>query len=272
MMVAAICLFFPKVALAQPSTEGAPVLQFEKGLVAPLGAGDELVLQVYGQPDMSGSVLVAEDGTIPVPLVGPVAVAGMTPTDAAEAVEKSLKDGQILVHPVVMLSVVKSRRYRVSVLGEVALPGRYPIDTRTTVLELLAEAGGIKDSGADTIYILRTREDGTSERIAISVSESLSNRTNIEDTVLIAGDVINVPRAEQFSVQGAVRSPGAYRLDPDTSVLEAIAKAGGPNERGSTRRMSIQRKGSDGKYAVRSAKPADPVQAGDVITVKERIF
>jgi polysaccharide biosynthesis/export protein len=69
-----------------------------------------------------------------------------------------------------------------------------------------------------------------------------------------------------------VHNPAQYRLEAGMTVLQAIARAGGVTEKGSTSRVQIRRRGPDGKYLTLSPKSGDLVQADDVITIKERIF
>jgi polysaccharide export outer membrane protein len=63
-----------------------------------------------------------------------------------------------------------------------------------------------------------------------------------------------------------------YRLEPNMSVMQAIARAGGVTARGSERRIQVKRQGKDGQIKVFKPKPVDPVQADDIIQVKESIF
>ncbi len=116
----------------------------------PLGPGDSVSIQVYGQPDMSSTEYVADDGTINLPLVGHVPVSGLSPVDAGTKVEKALSKGQFLVDPHVSITIVQSRSQRVVVLGEVKTPGRYAVDPNSSIMDLLAQAGGLTDKAADT--------------------------------------------------------------------------------------------------------------------------
>jgi polysaccharide export outer membrane protein len=237
-----------------------------------LGPGDGLSFRVYGQPDMDSTVVVGEDGTIPVPLAGPVKVSGLSPAEAAKQVEKALRNGGFLRKPIVTLTVTDARSQRVSVLGEVGTPGRYSIDSRTTIFDLLAEAGGIKETGSDTIYVLRTAPDGSTERFAVETKRLVSDPGSKSVVLLRAGDSVYVPRAEQFFVYGEVNAPNNYRFEPGMTVLEAIARAGGLTPRGSDRRVEIRRQNAQGTYSTRTGRLADRVLANDVIRVKERIF
>src|SRR5258706_5373627 len=116
-------------ATAPPSLENRSLMQ--------LGPGDSVAVQVYGQPDMGATVYVSDDGTIPMPLVGAVQVAGISPADAARQIEGALRSGKFLVDPHVTITVTQSRSQRVSVLGEVGTPGRYTIESNDTIFDLI---------------------------------------------------------------------------------------------------------------------------------------
>lgn len=237
-----------------------------------LGPGDQVKMDVFGRPEMDGTMYVGDDGTIRVPLAGPVTVSGLSPAQAGQKVEEALKKGQFLVDPHVTFTVIVSRSQRVSVLGEVRAPGRYPIESNTTILDLLAQAGGATERSADVVYILRPDSSGALQRTPVELKMNPQDGTPPAFQTLRAGDSLFVPAAAQFYISGEVRTTGVLRLDSGMTVLQAIAKAGGVTERGSTRRISIKRKNAQGGYTVISAKPEEKIQPDDVITVKERIF
>src|SRR5579863_3173537 len=88
-----------------------------------LGPGDTVSVKVFGQPDMDGTVYIADDGTIRLPLVGSVAVLGLSPTQVGLKIEEALKAGAFLVNPHVDVTLVHSVSQLVSVLGEDNKPG-----------------------------------------------------------------------------------------------------------------------------------------------------
>jgi len=242
----------------------APLLQ--------LGPGDSVSIAVYGQPDMNGTVYVSDDGTIPVALAGPVLVAGQSPAQASARIEKALRIGKFLVDPHVTLTIVQSRSQRVSVLGQVGTPGRYSVESNTSIFDLLAQAGGVTALGSDVIYLIRHDENGKEIRYPISL-KGLANGTGaIPPQALRGGDSVFVPKAEQFSIYGEVTTPGRYPVEAGMTVIEAIARAGGITQRGSQRRIQIKRRQPDGSYSTVKAKFSDLVQPEDVINVKESIF
>jgi polysaccharide export outer membrane protein len=231
-------------------------------------------MDVFGRPEMDTTTYIADDGSIRVPLAGAVIIGGLSPSDASQKIEAALKQGQYLVDPHVTLTVTQSRSQRVSVLGEVKAPGRYPIESNTTILDLLAQAGGATEKGADTIYILRPDSQGNLQRLAVNLKGTVDSKDSAPAVLqtLRGGDSIFVPVAEQFYIAGEVRAPAVYRLESGMTLVQAIARAGGITERGSASRVQIKRRGPKGDYIVISGKPNERIQPDDVITVKERIF
>lgn len=237
-----------------------------------LGPGDSVSMQVYGQPDMTTTVNVSDDGTIAVPLAGAVQVAGLSPAEASQRIEKALKDGGFLVDPHVTLTVTQSLSQRVSVLGQVGKPGLYPIESNTTIFDLLALAGGALETGSDIIFLLRPDAAGAVQRYPINLKGLDNAKNSIPNQALHGGDTIFVPRAEQFYIYGEVTIPNKYRVEPNMTVIQAIARAGGVTPRGSERRVDIKRLTPGGAYVTVKAKLNDLVKPDDVIHVKESIF
>ena len=256
-------------AAVVPDAAGVPA---QKTPLLQLGPGDSVSILVYGQPDMSSTVYVGDDGTIAVPLAGTVQVAGLSPAQASARIESALKTGRILVDPHVSITVTQSRSQRVSVLGQVGSPGRYPIESNTSIFDLLAQAGGISATGSDTVFIIRQGGDGKESRVPVDLKGLANGNGAIPSVSLKGGDSVFVPKAEQFSIFGEVTTPGRYRVEPGMTVIEAVAKAGGITLRGSQHRIQIKRKSSNGDYTNVKAKLGDLVQPEDVIQVKESIF
>jgi polysaccharide biosynthesis/export protein len=236
-----------------------------------LGAGDSVSIQVFGQPDIT-NVYVGDDGTVSVPLVGNVQVAGISPVEAANKVAKALKDGGYFIDPHVTILVTQPRSQLVSVLGEVQTAGRYPINPRTTILDLLAQAGGVKETASNVGYLLRTDDNGHVNRYPVKLDGLTDLKDALPTSTLLGGDSLLVPRAEHYYVYGEVTTPGTYRIEPGMTVIQGIARAGGINERGTERRMELKRMGKDGQYQILHPKPGDPIQPDDIIRIKESIF
>ena len=225
-----------------------------------LGVGDALRVTVFQQPDLTTEARVSEGGTIAMPLIGEVKVAGMSTTDAGSQIAAALKRGKFLNNPQVTVAVTTLRSRQVSVLGHVARPGRYPLeDTSSQLSDVIAAAGGISAAGGDTVMVIR---DGKEERVPLLG----------KNYTLKGGETINVERAPVFYIHGEVARSGAYRVEPNMTVMQAIAAGGGVTPRGSDRRLKMRRVGPDGKLVERDASLKDTVKADDVIFVKEALF
>lgn len=239
-----------------------------------LGSGDTVQIVVYGQSDLSATVDVADDGTVPVALVGAVSVAGLSPSAAAKRIEDALREGKFVNDPHVTISVTKSRSGLVSVLGAVKTPGRYTVDSHTTVLDLLALAGGLNEENAGSMaeLVRPSPDSGPAEHYPIEIRGTPDPGSPVPYQALRGGDMLIVPEAAKFAVDGEVKSTGTYRLEPGMTVRQAIARAGGITQQGSMHRVDITRKDSNGKQLTRHAQLDEPVEPADVIHVKESIF
>ncbi len=255
-----------------PAETAAPAPAVDPQRLMRLGPGDSVSIEVYGQPDMTTTGYVGDDGKISVPLAGPVLVNGLSPVEASSRTEKALKEGGFFVDPHVNINLVQSRSQRVSVLGEVKQPGRYSIEPDTSIFELLAQAGGATENGADVGYIVRKDAQGNVNRYPVDLKNANIRKGPLQTMVLKGGDELEVPHVEQFYIYGEVSQPSMYRIEPGMTVIQAIARAGGITPRGSEHRVQIKRVGPDGKFIVAKARPGDPVLPNDVIYVKESIF
>jgi polysaccharide export outer membrane protein len=225
-----------------------------------LGVGDAVRVTVFQQPDLTTEARVSEKGTVAMPLIGEQKVAGKSTGEAAKQIADALKNGKYLKDPQVSIAMVTLRSRQVSVLGQVARPGRYALDdTSSGLTEVLAAAGGVMPTGADTVTVMR---DGQPQKVdVISKDFKLKN-----------GDTVYIERAPVFYIYGEVTRAGAYRVEPNMTVMQAIAAGGGITPRGSDRRLKMRRNGADGKVVETDAKLQDMVKTDDVIYVKEALF
>ena len=235
--------------------------------------GDQISIEVFGNDDLATTVTVGRDGTARIPLAGSVPLSGLSPSDAARSIEKALTDGQFLLNPQVTVNVVQSSGLRVSVLGEVARPGRYPIEPNSTVLDVIALAGGITEKGSNDIYIIRKNASGVPQREPVDLLRMVdSEGANSSATFVIqSGDSIEVPKAT-FFITGQVTRPGEYRVDHDMILFEALARAGGVTPMGSVSRVEVQRRGPNDEIIKVKVDKSLRIKPGDVIVVKERLF
>jgi polysaccharide export outer membrane protein len=250
----------PTFAADSPPTQGADY---------PLGAGDELKINVFDHPELQTELRVGEGGSITFPLVGEVKAAGLSVHQLEKALAHALESGGFVRQAQVSVLVEDYQSQRFSVLGQVAKPGQYALMTRTNVMGALAAAGGtINLAGADEATLLRS--DGTHVGIDLI---SLFQGDPRQNLTLTAGDTLYVPKAAQFYIYGAVQHPGVYRLERGMTVSQAISAGGGLTPRGSDRRVVARRRDyKAGKEHEVSLDRADLVQPDDVIRVKESLF
>ncbi len=245
------------------------------GAVSAVGPGDILNIVVFGQPDLTSNVTVTVDGEITVPLLGVLRVENEAPSVIARRIEQGLSGGGYLRNPKVSVEVRQVRSRVASILGEVHRPGRYAIEGRLSLLELLALAGGVRPGAAEQAVLMRRgKQPGEAEqRMEVTVGNRLVPSQEIQNIELQPGDVVYIPLAQRFFVYGEVGQPGAYPMEKGMNVMRALSLAGGLNSRASERRISIKRTDEKtGETEEIRVKPDDPVLAGDVIYVNERWF
>src|ERR1700704_1236537 len=237
-----------------------------------LGEGDSLRITVFQNPDLTTETRISERGTITFPLIGEVVIAGLTPAGAEAQIAKQLIGGKFVLKPQVSLNVVRMRSRQVSVLGQVARPGRYPLDdTSSNLSDILALAGGVSPTGDDSVTLMVTR-NGKTSKMEINVPTMYRTGDLSRNLELQNGDTIFVQRAPVFYIYGEVQRAGAYRVEPNLAVVQAISLGGGLTVRGTERGLKIHRRMSDGTLRILDARPSDSVQTDDVIYVKESLF
>src|SRR5690606_26152489 len=165
---------------------------------------------------------------------------------------------------------------RVLVVGEVHRAASYPLTGRTTVLEMLLQAGAPTPNAAPEALLVRTPPDDPSDRTVQTIAlRALQQGDLSQSAVLQSGDMLFVPRVEAplpVYVTGQVSRPGAYTLPRGAIVLHALAQAGGVTSRGSTGRIKIVRMQEDGSTVEIKVKPGDTVMPGDTVVVGRRLF
>ena len=225
-----------------------------------LGPGDTVHVTVFQQPDLTTDARINERGSIEMPLVGGIKLAGLSTTEAAKTISDALKDGQYLKQPQVAVALTTVRSRQVSMLGLIVRPGRYPLEEAHTKLpDLVAAAGGIAAGGSEDITVIR---DGKSEKVSALA----------KDFELKGGDTVYVDRAPVFYIYGEVMHSGAYPVKAGMTVMQAISIGGGITPRGSENRVKLRRVSPDGKTREYDATLIDQIKADDVIFVKESLF
>jgi len=238
-----------------------------------LGVGDTIRITVYQNPDLTvESARISETGQINFPLIGNVAIGGLTIPAAEQKIAKLLRDGGFVLRPQVSIQVAQIRSAVISVLGQVGKPGRYPIETvGAKVSEMVAAAGGVLPGGADVVTLVGTR-NGRSIKLDIDMPAILQSGKAELDLPVENGDIIYVDRAPTAYIYGEVQRPGAFRLERGMSLMQALAAAGGLSPRGTQRGIKVHRRDANGVVTISDLDLNDPVLRDDVIYVKESLF
>jgi polysaccharide export outer membrane protein len=247
-----------------------------------VGPEDLLEVQVYQVPELNTTARIGGDGAITLPVVGPIIVSGLTVNAVSEKIAKTLED-KYIQDPQVNVSVKEFKSQKISIIGMVKSPGSYSLSGPRTIIQLIAEAGGLMPEAGDSILIFRQARDGRSARLAIPKEELFVKGSTAWNIPLRSGDVVNIPAEESITVSilGALATPGIYPLSTSdgATLLKAIAKAGGLKQ-ASKGNVTIKRQ-RNGKEVIMEVKLGDilsgkipdfELQNGDVIIIKERFF
>ena len=237
-----------------------------------LSTGDLVRISVYDHPDLITETRVSENGSILFPLIGQVAVGGLTAHAAAGRIAKGLETGGFIKSAQVNMVVLEFKGQEVSVLGYVSRPGKFPLQKRSRVIDVLAMAGGVVSSGADTLVLISNRA-GKVERKEIDLIALFREGGEALNLEVANDDILHVSREPRFYIYGEVQRPGAFRLEKGMSVVQALALGGGLNPRGTHKGMRILRPAPDGTMqTLEEVQLADSLKPDDVIFVKESLF
>jgi polysaccharide export outer membrane protein len=206
-----------------------------------LGPGDILSVSVWGRPELTGRHVIGPDGRITIPLGGSVKLLGATREQASNLIRTLLL--RYYEAPAVTVAVEQYTSNRITVLGRVQNPGIIQFDQAPTILEVLARAGALpvidKEASLSRCAVIRGRQ----QLFWIDLNRLLNHGDIALNLRLMPGDLVYIPETADTMVYvlGEVGKPGAYRITPNMSLLDALAQAGGPNESAATDEIGIYR-------------------------------
>ncbi|MET0336109.1 MAG: polysaccharide export protein EpsE [Rhizobacter sp.] len=237
-----------------------------------VGGGDVLRISVYQSPDLSLDARVSESGTISYPLLGTLAVGGLSIPQVEATIARQLRDGQFIKQPQVAVLLLQVRANQVSVLGMANRPGRYPIEVNGMLLsELLALAGGVAPGGSELVTLSGTR-DGQPFRQRVDVNALFANGAQDGNPIVTNGDTLYIERLPNVYIYGEVQRPGPISLTPDMTLMQAVASGGGLTDRGTERGLRVHRRDPSGEVQVLQPAMDDMLRPGDVVYVRESLF
>lgn len=232
-----------------------------------VGPGDVIVVDVYGFGDLRTEAEVSPQGTLSLPLVGEADVKGRD----VSSLKRHLGGlyARYVRNPRIDVSIKTHHSNRVSVIGEVQRPGMYPLRRNGQLItELISEAGGKNQMASNRIILLPAPKPeyvaqqistvpsqlpATDSGVGVEIDiEALLGRIDQRPLLipLISGDTVVVPEAGNFEVDGEVQTPGSFKLTSGTSVIGAIAAAGGFTYSANVKQVEVIRDIGGGRKAL----------------------
>jgi polysaccharide biosynthesis/export protein len=213
----------------------------------PIGAGDLLHVDVFDVPDFSRDLRVSATGDISFPLIpGRIPVAGLTPYQLQSKLDQLLLENGLVTHPQASVFVKEQLSEPVNVVGAVAHPTVYQVTRPTTLLEVLAAAGGISDNAGSVVIITRPTQPGQArtepasmrdsgaeneKKITIRLQDLLESGDTVYNIPVYGGDTVTVPKAGIVYILGyGIAQQGGYVLQSygeQMTILKAVAFAHG---------------------------------------------
>jgi polysaccharide export outer membrane protein len=264
-----------------------------------IGPGDVLSVVIFagGKSQEVLTLSVASEGTINFPFLGKITAEGLSIPELSEIVTRPLA-ADYFVNPQVIINVKDYKSKKVYITGAVEKPGLYPLDSSTTtLLELIAKAGGITRERSNFAYILKGSIDelAPGQEIAELVQQKKSIQVNLRELLdqgitgrnveLKAGDVVYIPPTSfadltsyKVYVLGKVKKPGVYDFQDGLTALDACILAGGFDKYAAPNRTVVTRREANGSQEmikinlnrVREGEKKDVLlQPGDRIYVPE---
>ena len=193
-----------------------------------VGPGDLLEIKVFEAEKLNTTVRVSSRGIVSLPLVGEVTVKGLTAYEAESFIEDEYKKSYIK-DPHISIFVKEHYSQRVTVIGQVKNPGTYDYPSKQKLLDALALAGGLSEKAGRTIQVRRlsAASQDTNQTLLVNLDKLINEGQTQLNIDINGGDIIFIPEAGLFYVDGAVRRPGEYYIKKTTTIKEAIFSAGG---------------------------------------------
>jgi polysaccharide export outer membrane protein len=214
-----------------------------------LTPGSAVDIHVFEESDLDGRFRLDDSGNISMPLAGSIHLASLKVNEAAAAIRAKLIAEEVLKDPHVQVTLGEYSLQSISVLGEVATPGMFPVLGPQSLIDVLAMAGGETVSAASEIDIDRARRlDGKTE--VIHYRRDASSLHSL-DVMVNPGDTVRVKRAGIVYVLGAVNRPGGFLMEQSGKLdaLQALSLAFGTAREAATGNIRIIRKNADGTLA-----------------------
>lgn len=199
-----------------------------------VGPDDLLGISVYDSPELTRTIRVASDGMIQLPMVKrKVRASGLLPVELEVLIADTLRAEELLVDPVVTVSVVEYRSRPIKVVGAVRHPLTFQAVGQTNLLDALARAEGLAEDAGPEILVSRQQFDAENHPITLTQRIAVKSLIDAADPQLNlslrGGEEIRVPDAGKIYVVGNVKKPGSFKVtgSVEISVFQVMAMAEG---------------------------------------------
>jgi polysaccharide biosynthesis/export protein len=236
-LMAVLASAAPAQQASRPPSPAPPPTSFSDSSNLPqerIGRDDLVGIYVYDSPELTRTVRVSADGAIRLPMLkARIMAAGLNPAELETAVAAALAKEELLVNPIVSVTVVEYRSRPITVSGSVKAPTTFQATGVVTLLDAISRAGGLAANAGPEILVSRppAEQDGHSINLVqrISVKGLLDNADPALNIRLEGGEDIRVPEAGRFFVLGNVKLPGAFTIQDgaESSVMKALALSQG---------------------------------------------
>ncbi|MGB8260382.1 MAG: polysaccharide biosynthesis/export family protein [Terracidiphilus sp.] len=255
--------------------------------VEKIGRDDLLGITVYDEPELTRTVRVGSEGELRLPMLrGRIQAAGLYPVELEKVLTQALIDENVLVEPIVTVSVVEYRSRPISVVGAVKNPTTFQATGTVTLLDAISQAQGLTENAGSEILICR-QQTGTSDRPVtliqrIPVHSLIGGEDPTLNVHLEGGEEIRVPEAGRVFVVGNVKKPGAFYITDgaESSVMKALALSEGLDSYPSRQAYIYRLEGGSGGRneipielnKIMSRKSPDvPLQSNDILALDEKL-
>jgi polysaccharide export outer membrane protein len=259
-----------------------------------LGPGDSIQIDLFNVPEYSGQQQILVDGTVNLPLVGRLPLAGLTIRQAEETI--SARYASELEYSIATVSLLQPRALRVALAGEIAQPGLYTLASSEggqfpTVVQAIQTAGGTTQA-ADLrqVQVRRRDQNGATRTFNVNLQELLRTGDVTQNTSLRDGDTVFIPPTAEINladssqlavsnlrsstdqpvtvaIVGEVAQPGPYRLGGEggqPTLIQTIQQAGGFTPAADLRQIEVRRQTRQGSEQVITLNLWDVLQTGDL--------
>jgi polysaccharide export outer membrane protein len=267
-------------ALAQPTRRVVPEVGGANLPSQPVGPNDLVAVSVYDAPELSRTIRIAADGYFALPMLKQrIKADGLYPADLEAAISAALSEEEILVNPVVTVTIAELHSHPISVSGSVKVPLVFQAEAPTTLLEAIARAQGLTPDAGREILVSRSQPEPDGK--SIMLTRRIPVRALFDDgdpalnLILTGGEEIRVPAIGKVYVMGNVKKSGAFPVQDgtDTTVMQMLALAEGLAPYANKTAFIYRREGAGAKNEI--VVPLDKImkrQAPDVTLTADDIL